>query len=393
MTKKIKTSETTKPQRRNGAVILLGMFAATLLLMVALSALALKFLSPKPTVEPEVLQQAAASTLDVAVPIYVDETINAILPGIISGTLTAIAPTPTPIPPTPTPPVVPCDQAGFVSDGTVPDGTRLKSSAAFTKVWIVRNLGTCTWAEDYALVFFDGELMAGKSPITLGRELAPGDSMEISVNLVAPAAGGVYTSRWMLHNSSGDAFGLAPDDQPLSLHISVGSHESVALDLVDQVCFATWSSATGDLECPGDEDIVAGAVNPVDNTIGEAGVEFSVPALEVIPNEGPDGQIVGTYELLEVVEKDSFNAIIGCSDNQPDCDLVFELLIDTGNHQPISLGSWMEVTDGAHQKVSVDLSPYTGKTIRLILSVKSQNGMAYDNKGLWISPVVLRTNK
>jgi len=359
--------------------------------MVSLSALALKLLAPKPTVEPEVLQQAAASTLEIAVPIYVDETLNALLPGIVSGTLTASAPTPTTNPPTPTPPVVPCDQAGFVSDGTIPDGFRLLPSSAFTKVWIVRNLGTCTWAEDYALVFSDGELMAGKSPLTLGRELPPGDTMEISANLVAPAAGGVYSGRWRLQNSSGDTFGLAPDDQPLSLHISIGSHETVALDFVDQACFATWSSTTGEMECPNTEDFIGGAINPVESTVAEAGTEFSLPALEAIPSEGPDGQVTGTYNLLQIQVNDNFNAIIACSDNQPECNLVFELQVDPGDHQPVTLGHWMEVTDGAHQKVTVDLSPYAGKTIRLILSVLSQNGTAYDNKGLWISPVILRT--
>lgn len=393
MSKTKNSSGTTKAPKHNGAIVLLGLFAATLLLMVFLSALALKFLAPKPTVEPEVVQQAAASTLAIAIPIYVDETLTSLLPGIVSGTLTASAPTPTPIPPTPTQPAVPCDEAGFVSDGTIPNGTQLKPSSAFTKAWIVRNLGTCTWAEDYALVFSDGDLLAGKSPLTLGRELAPGDTMEVSVNLVAPAAGGVYSSRWMLQNSSGVTFGLAPVDQPLTLLISVGSHNSVALDFVDQACFASWSSATGEIKCPSTEDIVAGAVTPVESTIAETGTEFNLPALEMIPNEGSDGQVSGTYSLLQIQEKDVFTAIIACSDNQPDCKLVFELLADPGDHQLVMLGRWMEVTDGAHQKVTVDLSSYAGETIRLILSVSSQNGTTFDNKGLWISPVILRTIK
>ncbi len=391
MSKNSVSSATGKQTKHNGAMALLGMFAATLLLMVALSALALKLLAPKPTVEPEVVQQAAASTLNIAVPIYVDETVNAILPGFVSGTLTAAAPTPTVIPPTPTQPSVPCDAAGFVSDGTVPDGFVLKPSSPFTKVWIVRNMGTCTWAEDYALVFFDGELMAGKSPLTLGRELAPGDALEVSINLVAPAAGGVYSSRWMLVNSSGMTFGIAPTDQPLALLVSVGSHISIPLDFVDQACFASWSSATGEIKCPSAEDNVAGTINPVTSTVAEAGVVFDRPALEVIPNEGPDGRVSGTYGLMQIQDKDVFTAIIACSDNQPDCNLVFELQADLGNHELVTLGHWKQVTDGAHQKVLVDLSPYAGKTLRLVLSVSATTDTAFDNKGLWISPVILRT--
>ncbi|MGB8252342.1 MAG: NBR1-Ig-like domain-containing protein, partial [Anaerolineaceae bacterium] len=367
-----------------------GLFAATLLVMVALSALSLKLFAPEPTIAPEVLRQAAASTLDIAIPIYVDGTVQAMVPGIISGTLTASVPTQTP---TPTLPPVPCDLAGFVSDVTIPDGTRSSASAAFTKVWLVRNLGTCTWGADYALVYQAGELMAGQSPLTIGKILAPGETVELSVNLVAPATGGVYTSTWMLQNSAGEKFGLTPDDQPLSLRIVVGSHETTALDFTEKACFASWSSIVGTIKCPNPDEYISGSVNPVETTTVEYGYEIDMPSLEVIPSEGNGGTITGTYGLLQIQEKDTFNAIIGCGNEQPECDLVFELKYDAGDHHPISLGSWIEKTDGSLQKVTVDLSSLEGKTIALILSVSSTNATARDNKGVWISPVVFRTVK
>lgn len=380
-------------QAKNGSLILLGLFAATLLLVVGLSALSLKLLAPKPTVSPEELQVAAAATLAVVVPLYVDETLNSALPGLIAGTQTASAPSATPIPPTPTQPVTPCDLAGFISDGTLPDGSRLKTTTPFTKVWSIRNMGTCTWAEDYALVYSGGELMAGKSPLTIGRELAPGDGIEISANLVAPAISGLYSSQWLLQNSAGVTFGLSPNGEPLSLTISAGSHASIALDLTEAACQAEWTSSTGSVDCPETEDIAGGIVNPVENTTGEGGIGFSQPVLEVIPNEGPDGTITGTYGLLQIQPGDSFHTVLACADNQPGCSLIFELLYDPGDHHLVSIRRWVEVTDGAHQKVVVDLSALAGETIRLILSVSSQSGTAYDNKGLWISPLILRTVK
>jgi hypothetical protein len=380
----------TKPPNQSGALVLLGLFAVVLLLVVGLFVLSLKLFAPEPTVEPGVLQQAAASTLEVAVPIYVDETLKAMLPGIVSGTLSALPTNPTP-PPIPTEAPIPCDQAGFVTDQTIPDGTKLPASTAFTKVWIVRNLGSCTWAEDYALVFSGGELMAGKSPLTIGRQLAPGDVMEISANLVTPGTSGLYSGYWMLQNSSGNTFGLTPDGEPLSFFITVGAHESTPLDFTKTACQAAWTSTTGKLKCPETEDITGGAVNPVDFAIGEAGIEFSLPVLEVIPNEGPGGKVSGTYGLLQIQNGDSFHATIACADNQPDCALKFELQYDSGEHNIQSLGSWLESTDGVHHKVIVDLSPLVGRTIRLILSVSSQNSTANDNKGLWIAPVILRT--
>lgn len=45
----------------------------------------------------------------------------------------------TPIPPTNTP--QPCDQADFVQDVSIPDGTRMLPGQAFTKTWRLRNVG------------------------------------------------------------------------------------------------------------------------------------------------------------------------------------------------------------------------------------------------------------
>jgi len=393
MSKNNESKQKENSQKRSGSWILLGLFAATLLLVVGLSALSLKYLAPKPTVESEELQDAADATLAVIVPVYVDETVNAIVPGIVNGTLTASVPTAAPIPPTPTQPVIPCDFAGFVSDGALPDGSHLNTNTPFTKVWTIRNMGTCTWAEDYALVYSEGELMAGKSPLSIGRELSPGDSFEISANLVAPATSGLYSSQWLLQNSAGEVFGVSPDGEPLSLYISVGTHESIALDLTKNACQAEWASATGSVDCPEAEDITGGAVNPVEAATGEAGMEFYQPVLEVVPNEGPNGVIMGTYGLLQIQPGDSFHAIIACADNQPDCSLAFELKYDPGDHHLVSVRRWVEVTDGAHQKVVIDLSALAGQSIRLILSVSSQNDTANDNKGLWISPLILRSVK
>ncbi|MBN2677664.1 MAG: hypothetical protein JXR32_06320 [Anaerolineaceae bacterium] len=390
--KKIK-SQKVHPPPKKGVWLLAVMFAATLLLPVALSALALKLFAPAPTVAPEAIEQAAISTMQIAVPIYVDGTVNAILPGAVAGTLAASIPNATPIPPTPTQPSQPCDLAGFVSDATIPDGTQLSASEAFTKVWLIRNLGSCTWTEDYALTFSSGEIMGGKSPITLGRELAPGDIMEISANLVAPSTSGVYSGHWMLQNSTGDSFGLSPTNQPLSFHISVGSQGSIALDMVEQACFATWSSAIGMVECPNPDDMIGGGVSPVTNTLAEFGIEFILPAIEVIPNEGADGFINGEYPLLQIQNGDTFHAIVGCADNQRDCNLVFELQIDTGGRVPDVLGRWFEKSDGVFQKMVIDLSPLAGESIRLVLSSSSLNGSSVDNKGLWITPIVFRAVK
>ncbi|MEE8567295.1 MAG: NBR1-Ig-like domain-containing protein, partial [Anaerolineales bacterium] len=84
------------------------------------------------------------------------------LPPLASATLPEPSSTPT-ITPTATPDKASCDRAEYVSDVTIVDDTTFTPGATFTKVWRMRNVGTCTWTNSYALVFVDGEQMNGAS--------------------------------------------------------------------------------------------------------------------------------------------------------------------------------------------------------------------------------------
>lgn len=93
-----------------------------------------------------------------------------------------------------------CDQAQFVSE-TIPDGTNFNPGDTFTKTWRMKNIGTCTWS-GYALVFDSGEVMNGVSPISIGT-VGPGQEVDLSVNLKAPASSGTYRGYWRIRNASG----------------------------------------------------------------------------------------------------------------------------------------------------------------------------------------------
>ena len=99
------------------------------------------------------------------------------------------------------------DEAAFYADVTIPDGTRLEAGETFTKTWQVRNSGTCTWGDGYALVFASGDMMSGAltNPIS---EVPPGEIVNVSVELVAPARGGEHTGNWTFQNSHGNRFGV-----------------------------------------------------------------------------------------------------------------------------------------------------------------------------------------
>ncbi|HEY3313019.1 MAG TPA: NBR1-Ig-like domain-containing protein [Anaerolineales bacterium] len=119
---------------------------------------------------------------------------------------------PTPIPPAstaiPTATVITyCDWAIFIKDVTVPDGTTFSPGDIFVKTWRLKNRGTCTWSPDYMLAFNSGDRMGDTNAVRLPEYVAPGQSVDVSVTLTAPAAPGEHVGYWMLRNPTGVLFG------------------------------------------------------------------------------------------------------------------------------------------------------------------------------------------
>jgi uncharacterized protein YkwD len=113
------------------------------------------------------------------------------------------------------------DEAVFVGDVTVPDGTLFKPGEAFTKTWRVKNTGSCNWNTGYSLVYVSGDIMNGgfNNPIT---PVAPGELADISVELVAPARGGEQYGYWEFQNPAGQRFGVGYNGGgPLWVNINV----------------------------------------------------------------------------------------------------------------------------------------------------------------------------
>jgi hypothetical protein len=120
-----------------------------------------------------------------------------------TNTVISVSPTATTVPPTlsPQPSATPnCDQAQFISE-TIPDGTNFNAGDTFTKTWRLKNIGTCAWT-GYSLVFDSGEALSGVSPIAIGT-VSPGQEVDLSVNLKAPATNGTYRGYWRVRNATG----------------------------------------------------------------------------------------------------------------------------------------------------------------------------------------------
>src|SRR5215208_7857096 len=100
------------------------------------------------------------------------------------------------------------DRAQFLADVTVPDGTRFDPGAAFTKTWKLRNIGTCTWTTSYSAVFDSGTQMGSTTSSPFANNVAPGQNIEVTVNMTAPNAAGHYIGYWKFKNAAGVLFGI-----------------------------------------------------------------------------------------------------------------------------------------------------------------------------------------
>jgi hypothetical protein len=102
-----------------------------------------------------------------------------------------------------------CDRGSFIADVTIPDGTTLTAGAPFTKTFRIRNVGSCTWTTSYAMVYVAGSLLGAPSTvINLSSSVAPGQTSDFSISMVAPTTPGHYRSYWRFRNASGQQFGL-----------------------------------------------------------------------------------------------------------------------------------------------------------------------------------------
>jgi hypothetical protein len=97
--------------------------------------------------------------------------------------------------------------AEFVTDVTVPDDTELEPDVEFVKTWRMRNNGDCAWEPGTVWAFVAGELMQGPESVGVPAT-EPGDEVDISVDLTAPADEGTYTGYWRLMRPGGEAFGM-----------------------------------------------------------------------------------------------------------------------------------------------------------------------------------------
>jgi hypothetical protein len=282
-----------------------------------------------------------------------------------------------------------CDQAQFVKDITIPDGTTFAPGETFTKTWRLRNAGVCTWS-GYSLVFDSGDAMNGASPILIGT-VNPGQEVDLSVTFTAPASNGSYRGYWRIRNTSGVLIPVLGGTQGRSffVDIKVGVFSS-GFDLHTKASSATWTSGAGSITFGGPDDNVNGFAMYKNGQKLEDG---STPPkiLETHPQWVDEGVITGRYSSYTVVTGEHFKAKISfLARADGSCgtgNARFLLKYREGGTVKGPLGEWTKDCNGTVKSIDVDLSGLAGKSIEFILEVQA-NGPAAQDWAVWVSPEV-----
>ena len=313
------------------------------------------------------------------------------------ATFTIAAPIATAVPPTKTPVPIPCNAASFVADVTIPDWSSIYAGESFVKTWKVKNVGTCAWTKEYKIYFYSGTQMKAPDSVAFPGTVNPGESVNLSVNMVAPSDTGSYTGSWLFKSANGTVFGVGSGyNAAVTVNIKVvqvpaSKDPNTIYDMAKAYCDAAWRTNAGDITCPSLKvDTVNGSITRSYAPVLSSGAKDDEGAIYTVPAKGGDGMIQGKFPKIKIENGYHFKAFIDCAYKAEKCDVTYEVqYIEIGGAETSgSLGTW-DLKYGSSINLDVDLSALSGKTIRLVLKVISK-GDSTDDVALWLAPRITK---
>lgn len=172
--------------------------------------------------------------------------------------------TPTEAPTTPAETQAPCqNRAQFVDDVTIRDNSQLEPNETFVKIWRLRNEGSCVWTPAYLLSFFGGSRLMAPENASISQEVAPGETVDLAVDMKAPSDPGTYQGFWKLRSPEGLYFGIGPQgDQSFWVKIVVPTPPPEPSTPTVTPTLTLTPSATGEILTPTATATLPGTASP-----------------------------------------------------------------------------------------------------------------------------------
>lgn len=310
----------------------------------------------------------------------------------------------------------------------MPDGTNVNATEKFTKTWRFKNIGTCPWTSSFKFIFISGDKMDAPDSVTLPNAVAPGETVDISVDFTAPAIAGTYKGIWSFEDDGGSPFGLgsssngqiwvqvqvilAPTNtaEPLpsatqtsepvvqatateaapttAVSSAPAMKETLVYDLVAEICSAQWLSNNVQQPCPGSGSDAQNPIHLVTLPALEDGTTLNTPAIMISP-AGGNGSIQSIYPDYEVQAGDHFRAIASCEANALSCSALLRVSYQDASNAIVDLWAVGEFYDQQYTKIDIDISSLAGQKVKFILDVTPLNTDP-GNHVFWASPGIYR---
>lgn len=270
---------------------------------------------------------------------------------------------------------VPCYAAELVRHVTIPNGQIFAPNTGFTKIWRIRNVGSCTWSNGIFMVPARNNLWVGTATRYEGR-VRPGATVDLAVALVSPSADGEYRGDWLLRVTRSTS--LTPVDQSaFRVRIRVASTlPSLLWNFVDNPCIARWSTGNNrTVACPSNPSsrgafVLRAAPATIESNEVIPAVIWSQPA------SSDNASINGTFPALYIRGDERFRASAGCLRGNERCNLRLQVFYRVLGGNEVALASVEEVYDGVWHNLVDDfsLAPFAGNYVSFIFRVTTLNG-------------------
>lgn len=361
--------------------------------------------SPTPG-DPAVLYTAAAQTVSAQItmqPVSTQAPLPSVTLPVILPSLTVL-PSQTPLPSnTSAPPPatsipIPCDRGSFVEDVSYPDNTEVAINAQFIKTWRLKNNGSCTWNSNYALVFVRGDSIGGPASVQFtSGSVAPGQTVDVSVSLVAPSSTGTYQGYWKLRNSAGVVFGVGADAgsefwvkiktfNPVPTS-SPTPKATLGFDFIDKGPSAEWRNTTTQIPWGDPPEDNPGVAVSLDSSKLENGKTYN-RVLATWPELVTDGFVRGLYSSYTVQTGDRFRTLLGFRESCGSAKARWQFIYKEGANETV-MAEWLKICDGNVLTIDQDLASLVGKTVQFILVVKAEGDPGGD-RAMWVNPRIER---
>jgi Ig-like domain from next to BRCA1 gene len=257
--------------------------------------------------------------------------------------------------------------------------------------------------------------MSSPDFVFLPSNVLPGQTVDLSMNLIAPEVAGKYQGNWQFEAPSGKVFGVGDAaDQPIWLRIRVITpsintstmtpmpssvatstetaipQNSVTYDFVSNACSAQWENGHEFLPCPGLDGDKNGFVLVLNQAQLEDDTVMNLATLLTFPELTTGGSVQGIYPDYLIQLGDHLQTSASCEYGAKACSVLFQISYIDSSRSKNDLWTIGEFYDGKYSNADIDLSRLAGMRVKFVLSV-SALGSPVDDRALWIAPHIVHS--